>query len=269
MNIHLKINHMKLNNLIVLFAFFAGMLFFSSMKAQDAEAISRKAMDVIEVQDMEMISTINIYDAKGNVRTRQISTASRQFSACTKMLIRFLAPADVRGTTLLVYDYEDQEDSQWIYMPALRNVRRIVSTEKAKNFMGSEFTNADMSKPNFNDYDYAILGEEVYEGKQCWRVEAKSKNDQITRDNGFSRRVSLIDKDSHFCYKIEYYDNSDKLYRAQYISDYRKLQSGNYFAYKMVMENLRNGRKSEMIVDKFQLGSKLSENVFSPSMLDK
>ena len=59
------------------------------------------------------------------------------------------------------------------------------------------------------------------------------------------------------------------MYRTQYISDYRKLEDGNYFAYKMTMENLKNGRKSEMIVDKFQLGSKLPESIFSPSMLDK
>ena len=260
---------MKSNYYIVLLILLVFPVCYGNISAQDAEAISKKAMDAIEVQDMEMISTINIYDAKGNVRTRQISTASRKFTECTKMLIRFLAPADVKGTTLLVHDYEDKDDSQWIYMPALRNVRRIVSTEKAKNFMGSEFTNADMSKPNLKDYNYSILGEEVYEGKNCWRVEATSKTDQIRQENGFNKRISLIDKDLYLCYKIEYYDASDKMYRIQYISDYRKLQNGNYFAYSMIMENLRNGRKSEMIVDKFQLGSKLSENIFSPSMLDK
>ncbi len=260
---------MKYNNAIKAFCLFVFATFFLKTNAQDALAISQKAMDVIQVEDMEMISTINIYDAKGNVRTRQISTASRKFGDANKMLIRFLAPADVKGTTLLIHDYDDKEDSQWIYMPALRNVRRIVSTEKAKNFMGSEFTNADMSKPNLHDYTYEILGEEDYKGRACLKIEAISKTDKIRQENGFNKRISWIDKETYLCYKIDYYDASDRNYRVQYIDDYRKLSSGNYFAHKMVMENLRNGRKSEMIVDKFQLGSKLAENIFSPSMLDK
>ncbi|HPM11208.1 MAG TPA: outer membrane lipoprotein-sorting protein [Paludibacter sp.] len=260
---------MKLKHFIATLILLVVPVTYGTVTAQDAEEISEKAMDAIKIQDMEMISTINIYDARGNVRTRQISMASRKFTECTKMIIRFLAPADVKGTTLLVHDYEDKDDNQWIYMPALRNVRRIVSTEKAKNFMGSEFTNADMSKPNLKDYEYKILGVEEYEGKSCWKIEAVCKTDKVRQENGFSKRVSLIDKNLYLCYKIEYYDLSDTMYRTQYISDYRKLEDGNYFAYKMTMENLKNGRKSEMIVDKFQLGSKLSENIFSPSMLDK
>src|SRR5690606_29003066 len=148
-----------------------------------------------------------------NVRVRQIATASRKFSDCTKILIKFLAPADVKGTSLLMFDYEDQEDSQWIYMPALRKVRRIVSTEKGKNFMGSEFTNADMSKPNLNDFNYKILGEATYEGKKCRKIEAIAKDDRIRQENGYSKKISYIDKETDFCYKVEYYDLSDTLIR--------------------------------------------------------
>ena len=78
----------------------------------------------------------------------------------------FTSPADVRGTAMLIYDYENKDDDMWIYMPAIRKIRRIVSSEKGKNFMGSEFTNADMSKPNMNDFDYRILSSETYSGDE-------------------------------------------------------------------------------------------------------
>jgi len=240
-----------------------------TVTAQNAREISRRSMNYTEVGDMEMISTINIYDAKGNVRTRQIGTASRKFSENTKMLIRFLAPADVKGTALLVYDYEDQDDSQWIYMPALRKVRRIVSTEKGKNFMGSEFTNADMSRPNQQDFDYQLIGETTLDGRKCWKIKATGKSDALKQQNGFSSNISYIDQQTFLCYKIEYFDMSDKLHRVQYIVDYKKQANGKYFAYRMTMQNVQNNRKSEMIVDKFQSGSKLPENTFSPAMLDK
>jgi len=240
-----------------------------SLTAQNAREISRNATNATEVGDMEMISTINIYDAKGNVRTRQISTASRKFAECTKMLIRFLAPADVKGTALLVYDYDDQDDSQWIFIPALRKVRRIVSAEKGKNFMGSEFTNADMSRPNQQDFDYQLIGETTLEGRKCWRVKATGKTDALKQQNGFSSNISYIDQQTFLCYKIEYFDMSDKLHRIQYITDYKKQANGKYFAYRMTMQNVQNNRKSEMIVDKFQSGSKLPEHTFSPAVLDK
>ncbi|MEA4936408.1 hypothetical protein SDC9_133748 [bioreactor metagenome] len=237
--------------------------------AQTAQEIVKKSNDAVDVGDMEMTSGIFIYDAKGNLRTRQISTASKKFADCNKMLIRFLAPADVKGTSLLVYDYDNQSDNQWIYMPALRKVRRILSAEKGKNFMGSEFTNADMGKPNLQDYVYVSLGSTELEGKRCWKIEAKCKNEIIQQENGFSRKVMYIDQNNYLTHKVEYYDLSGQLQRVLLNSAYKKLSGSSYFAFHMVMENMQNGRKSEMKVDKFQNGSKLSENVFSPNVLDK
>lgn len=237
--------------------------------AQTAQEIAKKSSNAVEVGDMEMTSGIYNYDSKGNLRTRQITTVSKKFNGCTKMLICFLAPADVKGTSLLVYDYDNQSDNQWIYMPALRKVRRILSTDKGKNFMGSEFTNADMGKPNLQDYVYVNLGIAELDGQKCWRIEAKCKNETIQHENGFSRKIMYIDQGNYLVYRVEYFDLTGKLQRIQTNSAYKKMSGNGYFAFHMVMENVQNGRKSEMKVDKFQNGSKLSENAFSPNVLDK
>lgn len=242
--------------------------FTGLVSSQTAQEISKKSMDAIEVGSMEMISTIHIRDAKGNDRMRQITTASKTFGNITKMLIKFIAPADVKGTAILVYDYENQNDNMWIYMPALRKVRRIVSSEKGKSFMGSEFTNADMSNPTMSDFEYTTLGNETYEGKNCWKIESKCKTEAIQNENGFSKRISFIDKTNYVCYKVEYYDFSGKLHRIQTIDNYKKQQNGKYFAYKMTMENVQTKRKSEMVIDKFQIGSQLPESAFAPAALE-
>lgn len=238
------------------------------VQSQTAQEISKKSMDAIEVGSMEMISTIHIRDAKGNNRVRQITTASKTFGDITKMLIKFIAPADVKGTAILVYDYENQNDNMWIYMPALRKVRRIVSSEKGKSFMGSEFTNADMSSPTMSDFEYMNLGSETYNGKNCWKIESKCKTEAIQNENGFSKRISFIDKTNYVCYKVNYYDFIGKLNRIQIIENYKKQQNGKYFAYKMAMENVLTKRKSEMIIDKFQIGSQLPESAFAPTALE-
>jgi hypothetical protein len=237
--------------------------------AQNAREISDKAMEIIEVGNMQMEATLKIIDAKGRERIREIKTQTKAFDATTKTLLRFTSPADVKGTSLLIYDYDNKPDDMWIYLPALRRNRRIVSDEKGKSFMGSEFSNADMSIPNPDDFVYRVLGEEVFNNAKCWKIESKCKNEDIEDENGYLRRVSWIDKESFLCYQVNFYDLEDELFKVQIISDYRAQTTGKQFAFHMEMENVRNGRKSVMQVDSFDQNVYLDEQAFSPAMLDK
>ncbi len=252
----------------VLFTLF--MLFISTASwSQNAKEISTKALDVTDIDAMEMMSTLTIMDAKGHERIRKTSTASKKFGETTKIITKFTSPADVKGTGLLVYDYENKNDDMWIYLPAIRKVRRIISSEKGKSFMGSEFSNADMSKPNLDDYTYKILGTEEFNGILCWKIESAPMNDDLAYDNGFSKKIALIDKNSYFTYKVTYYDLNDELYKEMIISDYKEVCDGKYLARNMEMDNLQNGRKSILTIDKLQNGSNLSENNFTPAALEK
>ncbi len=257
---------MKISKILMSLVLF---LLSSSLIAQNANEISSKAMDNINIGNMEIAATIHIRDGKGNDRERKIVIASKKFGDVYKRIIRFTAPADVQGTALLVHDFEDKADNMWIYMPALRNVRRIVSNEKGKNFMGSEFTNADMSKPNDEDFTNKIVGSEKVNGRDCWKVESEGKTNAIKAENGFSRRVAYIDKANYLCYKIEYFDLRGNLHREQTISEYRKQPDGKYFAFKMSMKNVKNGRVSDMHITKYQPSSSLPESAFAPTALGK
>lgn len=256
---------MRMKSLIILAAF----LLPTAISAQTAKEISQKATEVIDYAAMEMVSTLKIYDAKGSERIRQITTATRKFGETNKTMIKFISPADVKGTAMLIYDHENTSDDMWIYMPALRKTRRIVSTEKGKNFMGSEFTNSDMSKPNMNDFQYKILGTEGYEGKTCWKIESVCINETIASENGFSKKISYIEKGTWLCHKVEYYDLQGTLHKTQFIRQYKKQANGKYFAYQMEMKNEQNGRKSMLIIDKFQTGSTLPESAFTAAMMEK
>jgi len=248
---------------------FIFLLVIFTVKAQDAREISKKASDAINLDAMEMVSTLKIISASGEERVRTLSTATRKFGDVSKMMMKFIEPADVRGTTLLVFDYENKDDDLWIYMPALRKSRRIVSSEKGKNFMGSEFTNADMSKPNIDEFNYKILGDETIDGKQCWKIESTCKTETQEEQYGFSKRVTYIEKVNFLAYKIEYYDLSGELLRVESINNYKKQSNGSYFAFNMEMKNVQNNRRSVMTIDKFQLGSNLTEAQFTPAMIEK
>jgi hypothetical protein len=246
-------------------------LFFVSVRGlgQTALEISKKSNEMIDIGNSQMEFTLHIRDAKGNDRVRKITMASKKFGEVTKTLITFISPADVKETALLSYDYEDKDDDMWVYMPALKKVRRIVSGEKGKSFMGSEFTNADMSKPNDADFKYSILETLTLDGKTCWKIEALPVNKEVEKNCGYSKKISYIEKNAYLCYKVEFYDAKGGLQRVQTNSDYRKQSNGKYFCFNMKMENAQTKRVSEMVVDKIQLGSNLSESAFAPAALEK
>ncbi len=253
---------------------FQGILFVISLFSinaftQSAREISEKASDVIDFKSMEMISTLKIIDKKAHERLREIVIATNEFNKLPKTIIKFTAPADVKGTTMLVYDNKKQDDDMWIYLPALRKTRRIVSSEKGNSFMGSEFTNADMGKPNMDDFTYNLLPDAILNGKACWVIESVCKNEDIEDANGFSRQVSWIEKETYLCHKIEFYDIDNELHRIQTIKDYRKQSNGSYFAFYIEKENVQNGRKSIMTIDKFQENCTMPESSFSPNRFEK
>ncbi|MFW5793572.1 MAG: outer membrane lipoprotein-sorting protein [Bacteroidota bacterium] len=253
--------------LILSLMLIAGLTNYS--KAQNPREISERASSAIELESFEMTATLQIFDNRGNVRERQIAVATKKFGDVYKTIIEFLAPADVRGTAMLIYDYDQKDDDMWIYMPSMRRTRRIVSSEKGRSFMGSEFSNADMSKPNIDDFTYELLESESIDGNSCWKIESKPKTDDIANENGFSKQILYVEKDTYLTQKVEYYDLYEDLNKIMTISDYRKLNNGSFFAYKMQMENVQNGRKSVYSVNQFQTGSEIEESGFSTSALEQ
>jgi len=241
----------------------------SNAFGQTAREISDKSRETVDFKALEMALTLKIYDSKGRVRTRKISTASIEFGKINKTIIKFTEPADVKGTALLIYDYKIENDKMWIYMPAIRKTRRIVSSEKSKSFMGSEFTNADMSTPNANDFNCEIISSEILQGHSCWKIETRCKNEDIEDENGFSKKISWIEKERFLCHKIEFYDLGGELHKIQSIDKYQIQTNGKFFAFQMQMENKKNGRKSSIVIDKLQTNSTLSENTFTSGMLKK
>ncbi|TVR69168.1 MAG: outer membrane lipoprotein-sorting protein [Marinilabiliales bacterium] len=263
-NKHQKSNIMKTTLIITIMLASA----FIRLNGQDAGEISQRAADIIDIEAMEMAATLNIHDHRGNVRTRQVAIATRTFNGTAKTLIRFLSPADVRGTSMLVHDHENGADDMWIYMPALRRTRRIVSSERSASFMGSEFTNADMGSRNPREFEHKMLGSETVEGRESWVIESVPLTEQMAEENGYSRMVARVDKENYHTYKVEYYDLDGELHRVMEIGDYRRQSADRYWAFSMEVRNVQNNRRSVLAVDRFQDGSELSENQFEVSALE-
>jgi hypothetical protein len=244
------------------------MVLISSTNTPDPREISDKAAGVIHFDALEMTSTLTITDKSGSSRTRKVKNITKKFGTTTKSKIRFLTPAEVAGTTILIYDHDSKDDDMWIYMPSLRNTRRIVSSEKGKSFMGSEFSNADMSKPNPDDYNYKLLGSETVNKKSCWKIESSFVNKTNEKNHGFKKKISYIDKENFLNLKTEYFGNDDKHFKTMVMEDFRKQPNGKHFAFSMKVENIKNGRKSEISVEQFKPTSNANEKQFEVNNIE-
>ncbi len=248
-------------------------LVFLNLAPPDGREIMKKSRDTSKLDGMEAISTLRIYDAKGRERVRQTSMASKLFESGTteKRIIRFLSPAEVKGTGMLIYDYDERNDDMWIYMPALRKTRRIISNEKSKSFMGSEFSNADMSAPSLEDFDYTVTGSGIVEGTDCWIVEVIPVSEDIMDEVGYDRQLAWVGKQDFVFRKAEYFDEDDELFKQMISSDVRQLDPAGkkYIATRMEMNNIQNGRKSIMTLDKIQYNPDVKEEYFTLAYLER
>ena len=238
-----------------------------------ARQIADRSFEATRLSGAEATSTMTISDSKGRERIRKIAQVTKLYDSgdTEKKLIRFLAPADVKGTGMLTFDYKVKDDDIWLYMPALRKTRRIVSSEKAKSFMGSEFSYADMTPPNFDDFSFKLLGEQIINGTSCWQIEMIPNDDDIADENGFSKKISFIGKDDFVIRKAIYYDLDESLLKELSVKEIKLLDPANkkYRPMEMEMINRQNDRRSTLVIDKIQFNPNVKDEFFTTRYLER
>ena len=238
-----------------------------------AYQIANRAQEAIKVKGVEGISVMKIMDNKGRERIRKIKQLTKLYEDgdTEKRLIRFISPADVKGTGLLTYDYKAKDDDLWLYMPAFRKTRRIVSTEKTKNFMGSEFTYADMTPPSLQDFIFNHLGEEEVNGRLCHKIEWIPKNEDIAEENGFSKRITFIGKNDFILRKALYYDLDEEFQKELIVYEIKELDPENqkYRAMHLEMVNHQNNRRSIMHNEQLEFRPDIKDDYFTVRYLER
>jgi len=238
---------------------------------ENPREIMSRSIEAVKIKGAESRATLTLMDAKGNsrIRTFECMTKTDEKASVKKLLMRFVDPADVKGTALLTFDYDDKEDAMWIYMPALRKTRRIVSSEKTKSFMGSEFSNADMTAPNLDDCTYRLAGSEWTDGMDCWMIELVPVDEARKKEIGFSRKVCLIGKSDFVSRKTYYYDFEDRLVKVLTVRRIQAVGAGKYQPVDMEMENMQNKRKSAITLENVISNPTLSDDFFTTYSLEK
>ncbi len=229
-------------------------------------------MDNTKLRGLESKTRLDINDGKGNVRTRVTTMASRIFEDGTeKRVIVFVSPADVKGTAMLIFDHKTGSDDMWIHLPALRKTRKIVSTEKSKSFMGSEFSNSDLAVGDIDDFEYEIVTEEEFGGELCWKIRTTPKTDDIADENGIAFKYMWVAKKDFIPRKTLFYDLDEEPYKEMVYSGIRMLDTENrkYFITHMEIKNLQNNRFSVMDMEEIKFNPSVPEEYFTTAFLER
>lgn len=180
-----------------------------------------------------------------------------------KSLTVFHSPRDVRGTALLTYSHGVEADEQWLYLPALRRVKRIASNNKSGPFMGSEFAYEDLSSQEVDKYTYKYIKDDKIDGVDCFMMERYP----VDKDSGYTKQEVWIDKDEYRARKINYYDRKGQLLKTFTPTEYEQFLGKYWRAQKMNMVNHQNGKSTELIWSNFKFKTGLKDDDFTRTRL--
>jgi hypothetical protein len=230
-----------------------------------AIAQERKARD-IGWGDSASSVTMTLRNAQGEESIREMRMQSLEVSGDgDKGLTIFDMPKDVKGTAFLNFSHIDKSDDQWLYLPALKRVKRISSRNKSGPFMGSEFAYEDLSSFELAKYKFKFLAEETINGIDCYKVE------QIPTDknSGYTRQVAWVDKEHFRGQKVDFYDRKKSLLKTLTFSDYKLYLDKYWRPMQMDMINHQTKKSTELNTATLAFKTGLKESDFNKATLKR
>ncbi|MCG7569844.1 outer membrane lipoprotein-sorting protein [Pseudoalteromonas sp. CNC9-20] len=209
---------------------------------------------------------MHLEDASGRKSSRSLSMLTKEVAdenKGDKSLIVFNSPADVQDTKLLSHAQILEPDDQWLYLPALKRVKRISSANKSGPFVGSEFAFEDFTAQELNKYEYRYINEQQCGEFTCAVVDRIPKYE----NSGYTRQRALIDLSHYQVRKIDFYDRKEAHLKTLTLSDYQHYQDKFWRPQTMHMENHQSGKKTTLVFSDYDFSVRLSNRDFVKSSL--
>jgi len=226
------------------------------------EADKRDTGWVDQTADLEMILTNK--HGESSRRTMRLKSLEVDGDG-DKSLTIFDNPRDIKGTAFLSHTHPLKPDDQWLYLPALKRIKRISSANKSGPFVGSEFAYEDLSSQEVEKYTYKWLRDEVIDGHDVFVIERFPQY----KNSGYTRQISWMDKEMYQPRKVEYYDRKNTLLKTLVFSDYEQYLDQYWRPGKMEMVNHQTGKKTDFIWKDYHCKNGLGDRDFDRNTLKR
>ncbi|MEW9799690.1 outer membrane lipoprotein-sorting protein [Alteromonas sp. CYL-A6] len=203
-------------------------------------------------------------NAQGQEATRQMEVRTMEMTDDgDKALTVFQSPRDVSGTAFLSFSHVEDPDEQWIYLPALKRVKRIASKNKSGPFMGSEFAFEDMTSYEVEKFDYRYIGDDTLNDMPMFVIEQYPKYDF----SGYSKQTVWIDKEHYRVYKVDFYDKKGDLLKTLEFDEFSLYLDKYWRPHKSYMFNVQTNKSTELVTESLQFAVGLDESDFDKNSL--
>lgn len=209
--------------------------------------------------------TLTLVNAHGESTTRRMTLEILEIPGDgPKSRVVIDWPPDVKGTKLLTFSKKVGEDEQWLYLPLLKQVRRIGAGDRSGAFMGSEFLYEDFAGQAVEKFTYRLVDEPAPGGRPCWRLERVPTD----RASLYRRQLVTLDKEYLAPVRVEYFDRKNALLKVAVFGGYRR--HGRFWRFDRVrMDNVQTRKASILTAQDRHVGLRLPPERFASTVLEQ
>jgi outer membrane lipoprotein-sorting protein len=226
--------------------------------AETARQIVDEAQKRTDAKSQRYQGLLQVFDAKGKISDKRWSFERLGSHGQSKAVLRFTAPAEVKGVALLVVNHPDRASDQWMWTPAIERDRRIALQDRSTRFFGTDFSFEDLEERDVNQYEYALLGDEAVEGAACWQIQSTPRE---SKSSQYTRSIVWVRKDNYAFARIENYIK-DRVVRRLNYSSIQNVQ-GIWTARQLEMTDLSRGSRTRLTLDRLEYNVPLKDEDFT------
>lgn len=202
-------------------------------------------------------------DGKERIRDLTMLRKNLDKGGEQRYFMYFHKPPDVKDMTFMVWKYPGKDDDRWLFIPAIKLVKRIAASDKRSSFVGSDFSYEDVSGRDVEEDNHFLLKEEMINGKDTYVIKSVPKDEGST---DYSYKISWIDKKSFIPLKEEYYDKRGDRYKVFTADEVKEIQ-GFPTVTKRTMKNVQSGHRTEVTFEEVGYNNGIEDEVFSERYL--
>ena len=237
-------------------------IMLGALYAQDARQIVEESQRRGRANSQRYEGILEVTAADGKTSSKSWRSVRLGSYGNSKAIIRFSAPAEVKGVALLIVNHPDRASDQWMWTPAIARDRRIALQDRTTRFFGTDFSFEDLEERDVDQYDFKLTGEETLDGVACWRIEARPKQSKGSQYN-LSR--IWIRKDHYVAIQYENFVK-DQLVRRLHATDVENVQN-IWTARTLEMTDLRRKSRTTLRMQKLEYNVPLKEDEFTVQAL--
>jgi outer membrane lipoprotein-sorting protein len=248
-------------SIVLLFA--VGFVVVTAFPSQAAEMsaydIVKKSNDLLDqAKDSQVTMLMTLVNDKGQKRERSLSAFVKKYGkGNSKSILFFNSPADVKGTSFLVWSEDGKDDKQWLYLPALQRVRQISASGRGESFMGTEFTFYDMGSHDIDDFTYTLMKEEPVDGELSYVIQVLPKKPEF-----YSKAIVWIRKSNFIPIKTDFFNLKGEFEKQGKFTQVKNIQGINTPTHTE-MHNVINNRTTTLDLSNILYDKGLKDDIFT------